>query len=544
MIVCPVCSHKNPEGSKLCESCGGSLEHFEYRACSSCGALNPAQNVFCNRCLSELLPSDQEGMAPSDKDIAVAPYEPPIVSPEEYISMKEAFIAQERPPQPSQEDRTQGADVEAEAIEEADLAEDLEAEPAIESPTEPEMEAGEESQVISQEIGDEDTDIDKDKAEQGDLAKAESAPSTDEPVTVPEVEETEPDLSSRVSLPLVSVNPLEGLEELIPLVAAVSMPRRATPPSPPGLSEDERHDAELFREIADEPAPLHEPAQIVVPPKVKSLSRTGRLALYLLVLLAALTPLFSGGQTVLSVQPRPSVASLAQTIEDLPTGSTVLISFDYGPAYAGEMNPLALAVVRHLAARSVRIVAMSTKPEGIGVAEQVLHTFANEPQTYDYGEHCVLLGYLPGQEAGLRTLNHALGDAFKVDHVQQRPLSELPITRGLDTLRDFDQVIILADDSPSIRHWIEQVHSRSNVPLHALVSAKIEPMLVPYWQSGQLRSLIAGAYGAIEYEASSGVQPHALLSSDAFAALFVALLLIAVITNVVRQEQPNKERGR
>ena len=38
---------------------------------------------------------------------------------------------------------------------------------------------------------------------------------------------------------------------------------------------------------------------------------------------------------------RPSVASVAETLENVPEDAAVLLSFDYGPAYAGEMDLLA-----------------------------------------------------------------------------------------------------------------------------------------------------------------------------------------------------------
>jgi len=81
MIVCPVCNHRNPDDAPVCEACGGSLEHFVYRACPSCGALNPAGNVFCHRCFAELAGNAQPMIEP--KDIPVRPFVPPESSTKE-----------------------------------------------------------------------------------------------------------------------------------------------------------------------------------------------------------------------------------------------------------------------------------------------------------------------------------------------------------------------------------------------------------------------------------------------------------------------------
>jgi len=112
-------------------------------------------------------------------------------------------------------------------------------------------------------------------------------------------------------------------------------------------------------------------------------------------------------------------------------------------------------------------------------------------------------------------------------------LGELTVTSGLATLKDFDQIIILSDDSLAVRRWIEQVQSQNDIAFHALVTSAVEPLLVPYQQSGQLLSLIPAASGAAEYEAASAANPSALVQSDAYAALFLLLLVVAIVTNVI-----------
>jgi len=355
---------------------------------------------------------------------------------------------------------------------------------------------------------------------------------TEEEITEePSVEEVLP----KPEHPPVPVpNPLEGLEELLPLEAAVALPHRAEPRQVHFPDETERRDAELFQQIATEPAPLREQARVLGTPRTRALSPIGRLILYILVLLIAIVPYFSGGFTASWITPREDVTSLLQSLNSLPQGATVLLAFDYDPAYAGEMNPLALDITRQLAQRSVHIVALSTQPAGIGLAEQVLRQLSDQVPAYRYGQSYAILGYLPGQEAGLRTLNSSLGDAFKEDYLQRRSLGELPVTRGLATLADFEQIILFADDETTVRRWIEQIQSRNpEIPLHALVTARIAPMLVPYRQSGQLSTLLPGTPGAIELEAAMGRRSFLTWTSDAYTALFFSLLFIAVISNVL-----------
>jgi hypothetical protein len=112
-------------------------------------------------------------------------------------------------------------------------------------------------------------------------------------------------------------------------------------------------------------------------------------------------------------------------------------------------------------------------------------------------------------------------------------LSEIPVTSGLASVQDFEHVIILSDEGTIVRRWIEQVRRGNIILLHALVSARVEPILMPYERAGQLETLIGGAYGAAEYESASQMGGAAARSVDADVVLFLVMLLIAVITNVV-----------
>ncbi len=500
MIVCPACQHRNPKDAEVCEACGESLEDFVYRACPACGALNPADNIFCHRCLERL-----RGAAPK------AAGEPPIA--EETVTEK-AGDAEEKAIPPFLTEKMEGT---GEESEETLTAAGEEPSPDKESPETlpPFIEAEEVEEPLTREE-------EKPPAEK----ELPSEEQEDETVETPEEREEE-------VLPQIAAHPLEGVQDGLPLEVGISLPHRAEPLPSKEPTEEERADAALLRRIAEEGAPLQE-----VPSKEEAkgpqpLSGLGRVLLHLLVLVAALAPFFTGGQTAHWVLPRQSVGGLVDTVSNLSVHTPVLVSFDYSPSYAGELDPLALALVRQLAARSVPMVAMSTKPEGVGMAEKICTTVAGEMEGYRYGEDYVILGYLPGQEAGLRTLKKGLGYAFKEDHIRHQPLSELPVTGGIASVTDLEHIIVLSDETDIVRRWIEQVRRGNIILLHALVSTRIEPLLVPYEQAGQLETLVGGAYGAPEYERASGMEGMAGRTVDADVFLFFVMLLVAVITNVV-----------
>lgn len=501
MIVCPACQHHNPEGTESCSSCGSSLAEFIHRVCPVCGALNPADNTYCQRCFGELVPQHDE----DEVSTTVTPYVPP-----ERPQVEHALPRGKSPPSPERacvgDDEAANEDegfVMAEPIAESTLIQDLVA-----------------SSLLAREAD-----------EVREEAPAEPASSAH-------------DLLAPADIP---GDPLEGIESPLPIEASLTLPHRATATGRVSTVETDRYDAELFGQIASERASLREARHAVAQPKERVLPRWGRTVLYAFVLLAALVPRLTGMQTATWIQPRECVATTVRALDVLDENSTVLVAVEYGPTYAGELNPLALAALRHLARRNVRTVALCTQASGVGIAEGLFARITEETSDYAYGERHAILGYVLGQNVALRMLSAPLSQTFVTDHVAHLSLSELPVTRGLNSIRDFDAIVVLADDANIVRQWIEQVGERSEVALYALVSAKAEPALVPYTSSKQLAGLIGGAIGAAEYEVAVGGLKQATRSMDAYVALFLVLLCAVAISNVVqvsRRDRHNKRHAR
>ncbi|MGB3208636.1 MAG: FHA domain-containing protein [Crinalium sp.] len=80
MIVCPNCTHQNPEGATQCEACYTPLPTTTN--CPSCGASVQTDATFCGQCGSSLKPST------SAKEVANAPdlvTPDPLVAPETLV---------------------------------------------------------------------------------------------------------------------------------------------------------------------------------------------------------------------------------------------------------------------------------------------------------------------------------------------------------------------------------------------------------------------------------------------------------------------------
>ncbi|MHB9034567.1 MAG: hypothetical protein ACYC6L_16155, partial [Anaerolineae bacterium] len=215
----------------------------------------------------------------------------------------------------------------------------------------------------------------------------------------------------------------------------------------------------------------------------------------------------------------------------VPEGSTVLLSFDYGPAYAAELDRLAAIIINKLTSQSAQVLVMSTHPLGMGSAE---HAFSGIFPRFAYGEHYVFLGYLPGEEAGLRLLLNGLGTAFIRDYRFQQPLNSYPITSRIPALDQVDRVIVLAESAESVQRWVEQVNSQTHIPLDALVSVLAEPQLEPYYLSGQITTLAGGWPAALEYQALGSLSKADWGFSLGLAGL-VVLVFVTVLVISIKQ---------
>jgi len=328
---------------------------------------------------------------------------------------------------------------------------------------------------------------------------------------------------------------LEEIEELLPASESVFEPPIPRPSRPEGISEEEAQQALLWERIAQREIRMAETARVQVPRQAEVLSRRGRILLYLLVLLAALLPTIIPPSSLSGLEgatARPSVISLQRAIASLGPEERVLLVFDYNPGYASEIEPLARSILTDLASQSVPSIALATKAAGTGNAQKVFASVSARMPSYIYGRDYVVLGYLPGQDAGLRALLYDFNTAFRCDLIKQEPLSAFPLLREGLQLKDISAIFVLSDSEQTVRMWVEQVGNRTHVPVHALVTSWAMPMLAPYYESGQLASLISSSNGALEYQLNHQNLSARLTRSTAYAGLVVVTLIIAIGTNI------------
>ena len=269
----------------------------------------------------------------------------------------------------------------------------------------------------------------------------------------------------------------------------------------------------------------------------------------LLLILAVGMPLFTGTQVVQGTSLLSSDKGAASTlIAGLPGNVPVLIAFDYDPALFGELEATAAPFIDVLLRKGTPLAFISTSPTGPALAERFMQTMPLvKSNLYRSGNQYVNLGYLAGGPAGMLFFagNPIAATPATVDG---NPAWKTGILQSIQGLNDFAAFIILTDNFDTARNWIEQAGPRlGNSPTIMIISTQAEPMIRPYFDSGQLKGLISGLSDAKISEQSDNRPSlaHLYWSSFSVGALVIALLIVigAVWSAVVGRRDRRSNSG-
>ena len=298
------------------------------------------------------------------------------------------------------------------------------------------------------------------------------------------------------------------------------------------------------------------------PQQVRSIhiasNRLWRWLVSILLILAVSLPLVTNLQISQATGLKsPEMLGAFSLIGSLPPGAPVLVVFDYEPALSGELEAAATPLMDHLLHQGPRLALISTSPTGPALAERFLTDSSVSPliagYNYQPGQQYVDLGYLAGGPSGIQYFASSPVEAapFTLDG---KPAWQFPPMQGVQKLSDFAAILVLTDNADTGRAWIEQTTSTiGSTPLLMVISAQAEPMLLPYYDSGQIKGLVTGlaggeAYGQTYLRADGQTGPAQHYWNSFSAGILVAESLIvlgalwyAISGWVARRTKPREE---
>jgi len=252
-----------------------------------------------------------------------------------------------------------------------------------------------------------------------------------------------------------------------------------------------------------------------------------RRLIFVLVALGTALPLLLPVNLPITVTPR--VEAAYRTIDDLPAGSTVLVSMDYEPDTMAELQPMSIAVLRHCFRKNLKVIGLTLYPAGPGLSEPAMQIAARaegKTRNRDYA----YLGYKSGFQSVMIGLGESIRQQFPVDFYGT-PLDSIPILAGIDSYTGIDLVVNLTASSAADL-CIQFAAGRYHKPLILGATAVMATDYYPFLSSRQLLGLIGGMKGAAEYEKRFGITGDARRGMDAQSLVHVIVAILVILGNV------------
>jgi hypothetical protein len=204
----------------------------------------------------------------------------------------------------------------------------------------------------------------------------------------------------------------------------------------------------------------------------------------------------------------------------------VVVELAFGNQTMSEMEPIALAVMHKLFHEKKKVIFLTTYETAAAFTRRYLAELAPQYQL-TYGKDYVFLGYAAAYTVAMYKMGTSIEEVYHEDD-RGTPLSDIPIMKGVDSLKDVSAVIDIAANS-NPRHWINYVVSPFGVDLLMASTAVQATDYFPFLQTGQLKGLIAGGRAGAELETilvREGVLRHTGDATRSLGSQSLALLVI------------------
>ena len=124
-----------------------------------------------------------------------------------------------------------------------------------------------------------------------------------------------------------------------------------------------------------------------------------RRIIFLLIGLSVLIPLIKPNWLELPIKIDNNTKTVYNSISSLNEGDKVLLSFEYGASTKPEVHPMAVALLKHLFAKGIKVYIVSLWPEGPIMAKLAMdEIISSELFILKDGQDYVMFDYKAGGE--------------------------------------------------------------------------------------------------------------------------------------------------
>jgi len=228
----------------------------------------------------------------------------------------------------------------------------------------------------------------------------------------------------------------------------------------------------------------------------------------------------------------PHVQMAYDLVENSPQGSIAIISFDYDPSTATELQPMAYAMIEHAFSKNQKIIAVALWPQGAQMADEAFGQILAKFPDKSYGTDYVNLGYKTGGMVTIQAMGRDIKSVFPAD-VKGTSIQDIAMLKTFNNLKNAAYIVSLSAGDPGIKQWIMAGHDMFGVSVTGGTTAVSAPGFLPYInQQNQLYGLLGGLKAAAEYEALINVIGSATVKMDAQSVAHILIIILVVIGNI------------
>lgn len=227
----------------------------------------------------------------------------------------------------------------------------------------------------------------------------------------------------------------------------------------------------------------------------------------------------------------PEVQALYDSVKTLKPGSKVLISFDYDPPSAPELQPMAESFIRLCFEMDLKVIIMGLWPQGPQQAnmalEKVLSDDKMKAKNLKYGEDYVNLGFQTGNEFVIQRMGTSFESMFPTDY-RGTSYDSLPLVRNVKNFSNIEYSFNLSAGFPGSVEWVQIAVDRYGVQLGLGNTAVQAPQMYTYLNAGQVTGILGGMNGGAEFESLCHYKGKATkyMLSQSFSHMIVIAFII------------------